>query len=346
MFGAGAPGSAPIASSSVAPSDFRPNPPGRTQFSGYQPAGILNAPPAITATIRNLRIHLLLPLGSSFLVIIGLLLLKRAQDHGASAWTAMILLSWTSAAIFPALLVLGGTPQPVTSWWQPAVIGGLFMAGQLFTFLAVKFGDVSIAAPVQGVKVLLVPAASMLIVAELPEPRIWLAAAIAMLGIVFVQLTDGTVDRSRIVISVAFALLGAASMTIFDLLIQRWAPSWGAGLFLPLAFAFAALFSLAFLPLADHPRKLVRKEILLPLVLGALLMAVQAIGMTFTLAQFGDASRVNIVYSLRGLWGVGLTWLLLQRLPSAHPRPGQRVMLMRLLGALLIGASVLLTVTG
>ncbi|MCO6458093.1 MAG: DMT family transporter [Pirellulaceae bacterium] len=286
-----------------------------------------------------------MPLGSSVLVIFGLLLLKRAQDRGVSPWTAMILLSWTSAGIFSLLTLLGGTMQPLSLWWQPAVIGALFMAGQFFTFLAVKLGDVSIAAPVQGVKVLLVPAASLLIVSELPPPRIWIAACIALAGIVCVQWNDATVNRSRVVISVGFALLGSVSMTALDLLIQRWAPAWGAGYFLPLAFASAALFSLAFLPLADAPRRLAPPGILIPLVAGAVLMSVQAIGMTFTLAQFGDASRVNIVYSLRGLWGVGLTWLLLCLLPAAHHRPSQRVMAMRLLGAVLIAISVLLSLT-
>lgn len=286
-----------------------------------------------------------MPLGSSVLVIFGLLLLKRAQDRGVSPWTAMILLSWTSAGIFSLLTLLGGTMQPFSVWWQPAVIGALFMAGQFLTFLAVKLGDVSIAAPVQGVKVLLVPAASLLIVAELPPLRIWIAACIALAGIVCVQWNDATVHRSRVVASVGFALLGSISMTALDLLIQRWAPAWGAGYFLPLAFASAALFSLAFLPLADAPRRLAPPGILIPLVAGSVLMSVQAIGMTFTLAQFGDASRVNIVYSLRGLWGVGLTWLLLCFLPAAHHRPSQRVMAMRLLGAGLIAVSVLLSLT-
>ena len=49
----------------------------------------------------------------------------------------------------------------------------------LLMFLAVKFGDVSIAAPVLGVKVLIVPALGTLIVGEHPDLRIWLAAGVA-----------------------------------------------------------------------------------------------------------------------------------------------------------------------
>ena len=134
-------------------------------------------------------------------------------------------------------------------------------------------------------------------------------------------------------------------MTLFDLLIQRWAPAWGAGYFLPIAFGFAALLSLSFARLADCPSDLRKCGAVRPLAIGALLMSVQAIGMTVTLGLFGDATRVNIVYSLRGLWGVLLTWVLARRLAADSASvTGHRTMTMRLIGAVLIGVSVLISV--
>ena len=192
---------------------------------------------------------------------------------------------------------------------------------------------------------LFVPLVPMLLFAEPTRSIIWLAAAVASIGIVCVQVNDTSVDRSRVLASVVFALLGALTMTLFDLWVQRWAPAWGAGYFLPLAFAFAGLFAIAFLPLANRPRDLASRQVLVPLLVGSVIMAVQAIGMTFTLAKFGDATRVNIVYALRGLWGVSLTWLLLGRFGSRSERPSNRIMTMRLAGALLIGLSVWLSVT-
>ena len=235
--------------------------------------------------------------------------------------------------------------QPAGLCWQPAIVGGLFLAGQLLTFLAVARGDVSIAAPVLGVKVLIVPAASRFFIEEELSGRIWIAAAIAVVGIAFVQSRDAGIHRSRIVASVAYALAAACAMTLFDLLIQRWAPHWGAGYFLPIAFGCAALFALAFVPLADRPTDLRRLGVLPLLAGGALLMSVQAIGMTLTLGLFGDATRVNIVYSLRGLWGVLLTWLLASQIDGSEGKPSDRTMVMRLIGAGLIGISVLISVT-
>jgi drug/metabolite transporter (DMT)-like permease len=290
-------------------------------------------------------IHLLLPFCSSVLVVFGLLCLQRAQNRGVSTWTSMILVCWSSACVFPVLTLMGGTLQPAGLLWQPAVIGGLFLGGQLLMFLAVARGDVSIAAPVLGVKVLIVPAASGFLVEQELPVRVWVAATIAVAGIAFVQTRDATVDRSRIAASVGYALLGACAMTLFDLLIQRWAPAWGAGYFLPIAFACAALSSLAFVPLADRPSELKRLGVLQPLAWGSLLMAVQAIGMTLTLGLFGDATRVNIVYSLRGLWGVVLTWVFARHVSAAGLGPGHRTMVMRLIGAALIGLSVVISVT-
>jgi len=139
------------------------------------------------------------------------------------------------------------------------------------TFLAVDRGDVSIAAPVLGIKVLVVPATAPFFVDEEPSTRIWIAAAIAVIGIVFVQVRDEAVDRAKVLASVGFALLAAFSMTLFDLLIQRWASAWGAGYFLPIAFGFAAVFSLAFARLADRPRELREKNAVRPLAIGAVL---------------------------------------------------------------------------
>ena len=279
------------------------------------------------------------------LIVFGLLNLKRAQDLGASSWTTLILVCWSSALVFPALALMGGTMQPLTLLWQPATIGALFLAGQLFTFLAVQRGDVSVAAPVLGIKVLMVPACAPLFVEETLTARVWVAAAVAVVGIGCVQARDESVQRSRILASVFFALLAAFSMTLFDLLIQRWAPAWGAGFFLPLALASAAILSLVFLPGADRPARLKEIGAVRPLAIGAVLMAVQAIGMTVTLGLFGDATRVNIVYSLRGLWGVIFTWILARRIQTDAPGPAQRTMVMRLIGAVLIGVSVVISVT-
>ena len=65
---------------------------------------------------------------------------------------------------------------PLSMLWQPLIGGLLFLAGQVFTFLALNSGDVSVATPVLGVKIVLVALSSVLL---LPDPvplRWWIAA--------------------------------------------------------------------------------------------------------------------------------------------------------------------------
>ena len=245
-----------------------------------------------------------------------------------------------------ALLDLGRRIHAAdTAGWYDAACGPVVATGQCCILLAVRWGDVSIATPVQGVKVLLVPAATMLWLGESMATEIWVASAIALLGIGLVQVPDGVTARPHIFASIGFSLLAAVAMTAFDLLIQHWAPAWGAGYFLPLSFGFSALWSTVLLPWSDRPRVVLRREVRGPLLIGMVLMSLQAIGMTFTIARFGDATRVNIVYSLRGMFGVILTWMLSHRLAVTPHRPHHRQMLIRLLGALLLVVAILVALS-
>lgn len=289
-------------------------------------------------------IYLLLPLTSSLFVIFGLLYLQRAQSAGISSWTTLIGVNWACALVYPPLLLLGGDVH-LDLIYQPAVIGGLFLLGQFCVLLSIRWGDVSISAPVQGIKVLLVPALAALFQIDEIRRNIWWAAALALTGIVLVQAKKGHGSRAQITAGIVFALLAALCMSVFDLLLMQWAPLWGKGngTFLAISFAFAGLFATPFLPWADSPQTIKKLQMTRTMLTGCFLMAVQSIGMTWTLAYFGDPTRVNIVYSLRGLWGVLLTWLLARQFGATAPLDG-RVMKLRLAGAVLLTIAVIVAV--
>jgi len=104
----------------------------------------------------NPPVHLLLPLVSSLLYVAAAMFVKQAADGGVGPWRTSFVCNWITAIIFLALLPFGGTiPGPV-QFYQPAVVALLFVGGQLLTFLALDKGDVSVATPVMGVKVILV----------------------------------------------------------------------------------------------------------------------------------------------------------------------------------------------
>jgi len=147
-------------------------------------------------------------------------------------------------------------------------------------------------------------------------------------------------------VSVGLALLSAIGMSLFDVGLQVWGRKWGATLFLPAAFGCGGIASCVFLPWVDRPRRLRELGIATPLVAGSALIAIQAMSMSYSLGRFGDATRINIVYALRGLWAVALAWLFARLMHTPESSHSVRTMLVRLLGALLLTASILVALAG
>ncbi len=113
----------------------------------------------------------------------------------------------------------------------------------------------------------------------------------------------------------------------------------------PVAYWMVGVLSLGLLPWIDSPKKLlVNKMAWKSLVIGSTLVAVQAMFLVYAIAQYGDAARINVVYSLRGLWGVLFAWLLASWFGGSEKNTATTIMLARLGGALLLVAAVAFTV--
>jgi steroid 5-alpha reductase family enzyme len=110
-------------------------------------------------------------------------------------------------------------------------------------------------------------------------------------------------------------------------------------------FVCTALMSGVLLPWVDSPVRLRTLQVLRPMLIGTVLMAVQALSMSYSLGRFGDATRINIVYALRGLWAVLLAWILARVFGGAESQHSRSVMLLRLFGAILLTLSVLVALS-
>ena len=240
------------------------------------------------ACILSATMHLLLPLLASILFVCGLILIKRA-GAGAGQVTTLFIANEFTAAAFSLLWWLGGPGQPWTMLWQPTVIAVLFMLGLMFTFLAIEGGDISIAAPLFGSKVLIVALLLTVIDEEELPPTVWLAAILATAGIGLIQWT-GRHHPRRVVFTILLALSAATTYAMFDVLVQRWAPAWGAGRFLPIVFWIVGLLSLGMLPWVEWS-KLRKRNVRRYLLPGATMIALQSICIVLTVAAFGDAAR-------------------------------------------------------
>ncbi|HAP07305.1 MAG TPA: hypothetical protein DCR20_05735 [Planctomycetaceae bacterium] len=298
----------------------------------------------------TLPLHLLFPLFSSVVFVFGMLNAKRAISLGASPWTSTVLANFWLAAGWGLCGVLTGQLLPAAGWWQAALVALSFVAGQVFTYFAYQFGDVSVATPVFGVKVIIVAVLLSGLAGEPISGPVWAGAALATLGVGLIQAGAAAGDRSdrsflRSVLTIGLALLAATSLSLFDAGLQLWGRQWGASQFLPAMFVCTGLWSCALLPFANRPRQLRGTPALTPLLIGTLLMALQAMSMSWSLSRFGDATRINIVYALRGLWAVALARLLSGTFVTAERQLSRRVMLVRLTGAVLLTASVVIALS-
>ncbi len=283
---------------------------------------------------------LLLPLVAAVLYVAGVLLAKRSAESGVGVWRTAFVSNLISAVLFACLLPLGGTFH-VTLLWQPALVAVFFLLGQLLTFLALQHGDVSIATPVLGLKIILVAAFTTLLLASPVPVKLWIAAGLSSLAIALLSRSDGAPHR-HVGRTILYAGSSATMFAVFDVLVQKWSPGWGLGRFLPVMLGFTALFSFVFVlffhaPLAAIPRAA------WPWLLGGCgFIGLQSVMFVSTIARFGEATTANVIYSSRGLWSVLAVWGIGHWFHNRERHLGVAVLRWRLAGALLMLAAIAL----
>lgn len=132
-------------------------------------------------------LHLLFPLFSSVVFVLGMMFARQAISRGASSWSGTFLANlWLGLSWFAVELWQPGV-LPLAGWWQAALVGLSFVLGQMFTYIAFRYGDVSVATPVFGVKVIIVAVMLACLADEQIPPRVWLGAMLATIGVGVIQ---------------------------------------------------------------------------------------------------------------------------------------------------------------
>jgi drug/metabolite transporter (DMT)-like permease len=233
------------------------------------------------------------------------------------------------------LLLLGGTIPSASLWWQPPLAAVLFFGGQIFTLLALNTGDVSVATPVLGLKILLVALLATVLIGDPISSRLWTAAALSSVAIALLNLSPAH-PHSRVGRTILLAGLGAASYACFDVLVQKWSSGWGTGRFLPVAMSCAVLYSLA-LPNRRDARPYT------PLLLaGASCFAIQGLMFITSISIWRQATSANVLYSSRGLWSVVAVWAIGHWFENREQHLGARVLVWRFVGAILLMAAIVM----
>ena len=287
--------------------------------------------------------HLLIPLACAFVYVLAALTIKRAGAFGVGVWRTSFVANWAMALVFlPAWLVFGGDVRPLLDYWQPALTGLFFLGGQVFIFLALSRGDVSVTTPVMGTKVVLVALfASLLRVGDVPL-QWWIGAGLSAAAVALLHAGERHGERRHVGATVALATASAASYGLGDVLMQKWVPAWGAANFFPAMFGLVALYSFAFVPFFSAPLRALAAPAWRWVGAGAALMAVNNAGIVLTIGVWGGATAVNIVYSARGLLSVVLVWAIGHWFANTEQHLDPRVLRFRLIGAALMVAAIVL----
>lgn len=290
---------------------------------------------------------ILIPLLCAMLYPLATLVIKRGMDNGADLWGSLMVNYWTMALVFLLVIPLEARPVPWELWWQPALVGLLSFAGQGFGFKAISTGDLTIATPAMGSKVLLVAFLTETLLGQHVPFGWWVAAALSFAAIFLLQAgaggPAGASARGRHGgTALVFSLLAAASFALGDVLIQRWSPGWGVFHFVPAFAATTALLSLGLIPWVRRPALRFGAQGWAWTLPGTVIMALQSLGLTVVIGLFGKATLANIVFSSRGLWNFVMIWFLGHLFGNREREAGPKVMAARLVGATLMFAAVIL----
>lgn len=285
-----------------------------------------------------------LPLVAAILFAGAALLMKRTTRWGIEIWRVSFVCNVMSALAFQPFWLLADHLPPWSLWWQPLLVALLYVAGQILTLTSLSQGEISVAAPVLGLKIVFVPIFLWVLGAGLLPVNTWLACLGATLAVMLLNSTDGVNTRDKVMFSIVTATSGAAAFALFDVCVQLWSPTWGRGAFLPVMMAMSTLLSLGLLPFFKQPLSAIPAAAWPSLLGAAALIALQAVAIVASVAFWERVAVSNVVYSTRGLWSLAGVWLLGRILGASDSSLTPRIFVLRSAGALLLFASIALLV--
>lgn len=282
----------------------------------------------------------LLPLCSGLGYAIAAMLLKRATDGGVGPWRAMFVTNWANALFLGIWWFAGGKPFAWEHLWHAMLTGAVFFIAQIFVFLALSRGDVSVATPVLGTKVIFVVLFTKLLTTAPMPGSWWYAALLTAAGTAL--LGGGGPPKRGAGLGIIFGFISAALFSLTDVCSQMWAPGWGFGHFAPVVFGTVGLLSFSLIPMFREPLRAMGRVNSAWLISGALLIGLQVTGISYSVMVFGAATKVNILYNTRGVWSVLLVWAFGHWVGNTERSLGTAVLIRRLVGSILLLSAIVL----
>jgi drug/metabolite transporter (DMT)-like permease len=291
----------------------------------------------------HFSLYLALPLCSALMYSFSVIIVKKVMRDGVNSWRVNFISNWlTAVANLPFLFMItdGFGHWPLH---HAVMVAATIFIGQLFTFLAINKGDVSVATPLLGIKVILVAFLTVVLLSQSVPLSWWIAAILSVVALGLFRERSSSAHR-RFAITALYAIISAASFACTDILVQKWVPVDSYGKLMPLTFFLAGLFSCSSIPFFKGSIATMGAPTGKLLLLGCSGLAIQGIGMGLAIGFFGNATAVNVVYSSRGMWSVVLVWALGRRFGNEEHDLGNKLMLLRLIGSLLLLVAIVLVI--
>ena len=287
---------------------------------------------------------LLLPLLAALIYPFGALWVKRTQALGSGPWTIAFAGNLIIAGCFVLLLLL----RPEWPDWQyigwPLLAGACFFGGQFFTVLALRWGDVSMVAPMMGCKTLFVAFFSSMLGVETLGIRHWMAALLTAAAIFLMSWNSKhKLKGTSTWLTACLALVSCTFFGAVDTVIGYAGQKFGTVPTLVVAALCLACLSLIVFPMArrEKPSPQGRQS----LFYGNVAYGLQAVLLHVSNALLAMPTVVNIIYSSRGFFGITHTWFLGHRFGNRERQQvGGAMMLRRCAGAGLLMVAILLIV--
>ncbi len=284
------------------------------------------------------------PAIAAVLYAFAAMVLKRSSSLGVGLWRTTFVVNIIAAGLFSFLWLLGGPEVERELLWQPGVIALCLFVGQIAQFLALEKGDVSVAVPVFGLKVVIVAFLTPILAKEAVGAKLWIAALLSVAGITFLNRKDAGKTPRGLFITFVAGGIGAVAFAIFDVLVQMWGPTWGAGRLLPCIFWINGILSFGLIFRFSAPLSQVPKQAWKWLTGGAALLSAQSIIFVGTVAMYGKATSANIVYASRGLLSVMLVWMIGHWFMNQEQNLGASVLRWRMVGAAMMLSAIVMVV--
>lgn len=286
------------------------------------------------------------PAAAAVLFPVAALAMKRSSQLGVDVWQTAFVANLVGAVTYSLLWLLGGPPLRPAVWWQPILIAVCLFGGMTTQFLAFNRGEVSVAVPVMGMKILVVAFLTPVLVGEEVRSLLWISALLSVVGVAFLNWRSADGAQRSITTAIVAGCAAAFCFGTFDILVQKWGREWGAGRLLPMVFWLNGLLSLICVKGFKTPLRAIPRAGWQWLLTGSLLVSLQSILFIGCLATYGQATKANITYSARGLMSVLLVWTVGHHFGNAESSLGAKVLCFRVLGATCLLAAIVIAMSG